>query len=547
VLSSLGAFLGGAGLFVLGMRMLTDGLKLAAGETLRRVLANATRTRMHGLVSGFLITALVQSSTTVTVAVLGFINAGMIKLGQVVTLIYGANVGSTVTAWLVALVGFKIDIAAMAMPLVGIGMGMALTTGRRAALGQALAGFGVFFIGIGVLTESFDALGKDLPMEAFAASGPWAIPAFLLVGFALTVLMQTSSAPLAIVLTAAAGGLLPFTNAAAAVIGANMGTTSTAVLAAIGGTANTKRAAAIHVAFNFITAGVALLLLPVLIALMDGLARVAGDGDVATELALFHSIFNVLGVVVLWPITTRLVQVVEARFGAAEADAATPRHLDRNVVATPALAMDALALELARTGTIARGMARGALSAEVAPVGNLDADKATIDSLVEAMGDFGAQVVAANQPAEVVEALPDALRVARYYTTVGELSVKISTLRPKLAPIADPALAARLAAFRALCVRLVNLSDPSAADYNADLAAQTLAQMEADYQALKATVLRMGAAGTLPVREMVAELDVLSMSRRLIEQTVKVATYLSNLLHLADRFRPAVEVPAEQG
>ncbi len=538
MLNSLGTFLGGIGLFLLGMRLLTDGLKLVAGDTLRRILANATRTRLRGLVSGFFITALVQSSTSVTVAVLGFINAGVMGLGQVVTVIYGSNVGSTVIGWLVALVGFKLDVAAVALPLVGVGMGLALTSGRRAALGQALAGFGVFFIGLGILTESFETIGQDLPMALFAASGPWALPAFIAIGFLLTVLMQSSSASLAIVLTAAAGGVLPFANAAAAVIGANVGTTSTAVLAAIGATPNAKRAAAIHVSFNLITGAIALLMFPLLIALVDASARVAGlEGGAATQLALFHTTFNLLGVAILWPFTPRLVRVIEARFRHAEADEARPRHLDRNVGATPALAVDALALELARTGIMARAMARGVLSAEAAPVAHLEEDKATIDSLVEAMAGFGAQVVAANQPPEVVEALPDALRVARYYATIGELSLKISRQHAVLAPVSDVSLASRLTAFRALCVRIVDLADPVATDYDAQRAEAALAEMESEYQALKASLLRMGAAGRLPVRDMVAELDTLSMIRRLIEQTVKASAYLVGLLRLADRFR----------
>lgn len=536
MLNALGAFLGGSGLFLLGMRLLTDGLKLAAGDALRRILANATRTRLRGLLSGIFITALVQSSTSVTVAVLGFINAGLVNLGQVVTVIYGSNVGSTMIGWLVAFIGFKVDVAAVSLPLVGVGMALALTSGRRAAIGQALTGFGVFFMGIGILVETFQTLGQELPMDLFSASGPSACLGFMAMGFLLTALMHSSSAALAIVLTASAGGVLPFENAAAAVIGANMGTTSTAVIASIGATANAKRAAAIHVVFNFSTALVAVLLFPVLIALVHVTSRVFGmSGGAPTELALFHSLFNLLGVVLLWPFTPRLVAALESRFK--EADAARPRYLDRNVVATPALAVDALALELARTGVMVRAMARSALSTETAPAAGLEEDKATIDGLVEAMGTFSAQVVTGNQPAEVAEALPTALRVARYYTNIAELSLKISALRPELAPVRDTALAEYLTAFHARCVRLVDLADSVDASYDVAAAAAALGEMETDYQVLKATLLRAGANGLMPVRDMVAELDVLSMTRRLIEQIMKSAAHLTELLRLAEPFR----------
>ena len=143
----IGSLLGGIGLFLLGMVLMTDGLKTAAGKTLRNILQSSTGTPMRGLLSGALITSLVQSSGAVTVAIIGFVNAGLMSLGQAVTVIYGTNIGTTMTSWLVAIIGFNVNIKAFALPAIGMGMMYRLIkgSGRQGAIGEALAGFGVFF------------------------------------------------------------------------------------------------------------------------------------------------------------------------------------------------------------------------------------------------------------------------------------------------------------------------------------------------------------------------------------------------------------------
>ena len=147
------SLLGGIGLFLLGMTMLTDGLKLAAGRALERILAAWTRTRLHGLATGVLLTALVQSSTAMTVAAIGFVNAGLLSFTSALWVVFGSNLGSSVTGWLVAWIGFKMKVDAFALPFIGLGMALKLTGEgtRRGGLGMALAGFGVLFLGIDLL------------------------------------------------------------------------------------------------------------------------------------------------------------------------------------------------------------------------------------------------------------------------------------------------------------------------------------------------------------------------------------------------------------
>lgn len=531
-LAVLTSLAGGVGLLLLGMRLLTDGLKLAAGHTLRNILARWTGTPARGLAAGALITAVVQSSSAATVATIGFVNAGLMSLKHAVLVIYGSNVGTTMTAWLVALVGFHVDVKAFALPAVGAGMVLRLIYGerRQGALGETLAGFGVFFIGIDILRTAFGGFGSGVPFEVMNAEGLAGLALFVGVGFALTLLMQSSSAALAITLAAAAGGALPLNLAAAAVIGANVGTTSTAALAVIGATPNAKRVAGAHVAFNLITGAVALLLLPLLLALLTWLRETLGlDTRPATLLALFHTLFNLLGVVLMWPITGGLVRFLERRFHVAEEDEARPRYLDRNVVGTPVLAMHALAMEQERIGSIARRMATSAISSEVGPGPRLAADKGVLDRLVQAAGEFSTLVQRSNLPPELDDVLPNTLRVSRYYTEMAELAEAVAQGQKDMPPVQDPTLSEDIAHFKGAAVKLLGAADTEREGFSMAGCGTQLAALKEEYQRLKSRLLRAGTVGQLPVRQMVDQLDVLSDIRRIAEQAEKAARYLDAL------------------
>ena len=263
---TIGMLAGGLGLFLLAVNMITDGLTLAAGHALRDMLGKWTRTLGRGIVSGISITAIVQSSSAVTVATIGFVNAGLLSLYQALGVVYGSYIGTTMTAWLVAIIGFQVKVDAFALPMIGIGMLLRLTGGdsRRAPVGMALAGFGLFFIGIDVLKEAFEGLAIAIDLQKLTLDGIAGVFLYAGIGFLMTVLTQSSSAAIAITLTAATGGIVGLYAAAAMVIGANVGTTSTAAFAVIGATSNAKRVAAAHIIFNVATGVVALMIMPVL-------------------------------------------------------------------------------------------------------------------------------------------------------------------------------------------------------------------------------------------------------------------------------------------
>jgi|TARA_R110002124_G_scaffold155710_1_gene322910 phosphate:Na+ symporter len=436
----IGGAIGGIGLFLLGMRLMTDGLKLAAGAMLRDVLTRWTRTRGRALWSGVLITGIVQSSSAVTVASIGFVNAGVLTLGQAMWVIFGSNVGTTMTGWIVALVGFDIKIEAFALPLLGIGMFLSLTgvSSRRGAFGEALAGFGVFFLGIATLKTTFAGLGQAVDLGAFVSGGILNDIMFVAIGIVMTTLVQSSSAVIAIALTAAAGGILTVEAGASLVIGANVGTTTTAALAVLGATSNARRVAVSHVVFNVLTGIVALLLLPVLLVIVDATEKTlaAGVGSTAA-LAVFHTVFNVLGVVLMWPLAPRLETWLAARFVTAEEDEARPRHLDDTGLALPALALDAIVLELGRVAAVAFGIARAAFLDPAASADRLRRRRGIIDALNDAIVAYVQKLSAANNAQAVAEALPHPIRALMHLSGIADLGLAVAGRRAEIAALPD--------------------------------------------------------------------------------------------------------------
>lgn len=532
-LSVVGALAGGIGLFLLGMRLMTDGLKFAAGTSLRNILASSTSTPLRGILSGLFLTGLVQSSSAVTVATIGFVNAGLMDLAQSVAVVYGSNIGTTMTGWLVSLIGFKLHIKAFALPAIGAGMLLRVTQRqeRQAAIGDVLVGFGLFFLGIDVLKSGFEGLENSIDFAAFAGTGIASLLLFVGVGFFLTLCMQSSSAAIALILTAVANGVLPFEDAAAVVIGANVGTTSTAALAVIGSTVLARRLASAHVFFNLVTGVVAFLLLPLIVSFLVYSEKLLGFGDdPVVRLALFHTVFNVLGVLILYPFTSRMVALLSLLWRSHDEDEARPRYLDNMVAATPILALHALEMELIRIGGIAQRMAKGALSAEVAPGKRLAGDKEIVEKLVMAVWDFTNRAQRQHLPAAMDSQLPIALRIAGYYNDVASLSIDLATglADAKKLPT-ESNLAAEIAQFKKNTVHLVGDSLQCDETVCQVPDRNKLEELKEDYRAMKANFLRAASHGQITVGTLASYLDIISRIRRIAEQAEKAGRYLAGL------------------
>ena len=519
--------MGGVGLFLLGMTLMTQGLKAAAGPALGRLLQASTRTAWRGLLSGVLVTALIQSSSAVTVATIGFINAGVLSFGQSLWVIFGANVGTTMTGWLVAAMGFKIHIESAALPLIGLGMALRLSgpRDRRGAMGEAMAGFGVLFLGLSLLQQAFADAPNSLNLAAWTGDGLASVAWMVLAGLVLTTLTQSSSAAMAIVLTLSQSGLVPLTDAAAAVIGTNIGTTVTALLAVIGATPNAKRAAVAHVLFNLLTAGVALLLLPVL---LHAVVAVQAWTDLTTSpaisLALFHTLFNLLGVLLMWPIADHIAHALQRRFRTREEDIAQTQYLDRNVATVPALAVAAMAQEIKRLGGLVIGSAAAQLIPQPRAGTPLQAPEA-VAQLSHAITHFASQASRNPMSQESVESMARLLQVLRYYDLCNELHGDIAMASRACGDIQHPLSREAVAALLSMSGELLMQLNPDTAPFAAMTGEQQQA-FELRYHRAKDALLHAGVQAHLDVQHMDQLLRSLSSLRRVIEHAAKAAATL---------------------
>ncbi len=306
---SIFALLGSLGLFLYGMKIMSEGLEKFAGERLRSILAWMTKNRFMGVLTGVLVTALIQSSSATTVMVVSFVNAGLMTLAEAIGVIMGANIGTTVTAWIITAIGFKVDIAAFAIPLLAVGMPLIFSkNGNRKNLGEFVFGFSLLFLGLEYLKVNAEGLHVDtivsnlvhyIPMGSYLG-----IILFVMLGVLITILVQSSSAAMAITLMLLAMDIpgFGFVEAAALALGQNIGTTVTAFMAAITANTQARRAAMAHLFFNVF--GV-LLVLPVFTYVCEGVAHITTDvlgrpaDDTTWQLSVFHTLFNLVNTCIL--------------------------------------------------------------------------------------------------------------------------------------------------------------------------------------------------------------------------------------------------------
>ena len=301
----------GAGIAILlfGMIMLEEGFKVFTKGPLQKFLKNATDKLYKSITAGALVTALIQSSSLVSVITISFISAGLISLSGGLGLIFGANIGTTATAWLVAGFGLKIKISALAMPMLIFGLIFSFKKNiTYKGIGNVLAGLGFFFLGIHYMKEGFDVFKDFIDLSQFAVSGILGALIYAVLGIIITTILQSSSATLALILTALAAGQIEYQNALALAIGANVGTTITAVLGSLSSNSSGKRLAVAHLIFNLSTGLITLLCISPLANLVNYLSEFLSfsETDYTLKLALFHTIFNVLGVLLMIPFISKL-------------------------------------------------------------------------------------------------------------------------------------------------------------------------------------------------------------------------------------------------
>src|SRR5579871_1690305 len=342
------SIVGGVGLFLLGMAVMTDGLKALAGTALKQVMERAAATPLLGTFWGALITLLVQSSSATTMTTIGLVSAGLLTFPQGLSLVFGANIGTTGTGWLVAMFGVRVSLTAAALPIVFVGALLKLVgRGRWAAAGSAIAGFALILVGLTTLQQGMSGLAEqlhpaDLPSVLGGAgvtwwSGVWGVLVLVAAGIVMTTVMQSSTAAIAVTLSALYAGAIGLDQAVALVIGQNIGTATSSAMAAVGASSTAKRLAAAYVAFKLIAAVVALALFPIVVRLM---LRASGSIDPVTLLAAYHTGYNVMGVAILLPLMGAFTRMIERIVP--ERGSVFTRGLDPASLASPAVAVEAV-------------------------------------------------------------------------------------------------------------------------------------------------------------------------------------------------------------
>jgi phosphate:Na+ symporter len=355
------------------------------------------------------------------------------------------------------------------------------------------------------------------------------------VGFVLTSLMQSSSASIALILTAVSGDVVTLDHAAAAVIGANVGSTTTGLLAVIGATPSAKRVAAAHVAFNIITGLGALLLLPVLLEFISWTQGLMGTWlTSASILALFHTMFNVLGVLVVWRLTPRLMRYLRRRFRTRAEDRGEPRFLDKAVAKTPAMALNAMLLELNRMGRMARELIISALESEQRPVPALREDAEAIQMLHGRVSEFAAHLRHEGLSNEGMDLLPDLFLLLQYYGSATGMLVETDSFLQHAKGQGGEELAKDLRDFIGRTGELVHLADPAREGFSSDVLDEAMSNYVVHYNEFKNCILRAGSQEKLAVAEMKAWLETASHIRHMVKHFSKAGKQMHGLLEQRD-------------
>jgi phosphate:Na+ symporter len=365
--------IGSLGMFIYGMKVMSEGLQQAAGSKLRNLLGSITSNRFKGVLTGFGITSIVQSSSVTTVMTVSFVNAGLMTLMQSAGVMMGANIGTTITGWLINLFGFKVSISAYALVFIAIGFPfMFFGKAKIKAWASAIIGFSLLFMGLSELKDAVPSLSEDSAIVQFFINYK-DIPIlstllFVLLGTLVTIVIQSSSAAMALTMTLVAGGVIPFEVAAAMILGENIGTTITAELASTVGNVHAKRSARIHSLFNVIGVTWAVITFPLLIGAITWFMNYFNFGDpinnpkeaANTGLAIFHTLFNALNVLLLIGFVPHLVRLatrtVKSRGAADEVF-----HLDyigTGIMATPELSLLEAKKEIAKFGELTSRMSK---------------------------------------------------------------------------------------------------------------------------------------------------------------------------------------------
>ncbi len=345
--------IGSLGLFLFGMKLMSEALQKLAGSKMRRILAAMTSNRLKGILTGFVVTTTIQSSSATTVMLVSFVNAGLLTLMGAIGVIMGANIGTTVTAWLISLLGFKVSISALSLPLIGLSFPLFFSKNyNRKSWGEFIIGFAILFLGLQFLKDSIPNINENPEFFSFLSQytdmGYLSIFLFVILGTVMTIVLQSSSATMALTLVLCFNGLIPFDMAAAMVLGENIGTTVTANIAAFIANVSAKRAARAHLVFNLFGVLWMLIVFKFFISGIDSLVlHIEGHSPMTNAavmpiaLSLFHTAFNIINTFVLVGFARQIANISIWMVKAKEDDEESFKlqYINSGLVGTPELAI----------------------------------------------------------------------------------------------------------------------------------------------------------------------------------------------------------------
>ncbi|UUX49555.1 Na/Pi symporter [Nisaea acidiphila] len=534
MLASAAVAIGGVGLFLIGMLILTDGLKSLIGDSQRRLLAAFTNSPVSGAATGALTTAVIQSSSATTVTAVGFVGAGLLSFPQALGIIFGANIGTTVTGWMVALIGFKLKLGAILLPVLLIAVLVKMFgRARTAQAGWALAGFCLIFIGLDTMQQGMQLFEGAVTPADFPSDTLLGRLQLVAIGAAITLVTQSSSAGVATAMVALGSGAITLPQAMAMVIGMDIATTFTAILATVGGSSAMRQTGAAHVVYNLLTGLMAFCLLTPFAAIAAHFADPAVVGSEQVALVAFHSAFNTLGVLLILPFTHRFARLILWLIPEDGADLA--RRLDRNLLPDTSAATDALAGTLGECSYRLFDLIEQAMTDPVRH--RSESDLAEIgDAIGKAeryAEDIQPRLDPASDPGRFVAAMHALDHLRRLFHRVGR-SGRIETIAR------DPALQQARRDFAAALKTFTDAQDPAAAEEIFDALRKSLRE---ERRRLRDDAARAAAARELSLDDAIGRLDGIRWLHRCAYHVWRIASHMSGAV--TTEGPPRIDSPAK--
>ncbi|WP_323795062.1 Na/Pi symporter [Nisaea sp.] len=520
MIASAAVAIGGIGLFLIGMLILTDGLKSLIGNSQRRVMAQLTNSPATGALTGALMTAVVQSSSATTVTAVGFVGAGLLTFTQALGIIFGANIGTTLTGWIVAVLGFKLQLGAIALPVLLVAVLVKFfSKGRTALAGWSLAGFCLIFIGLNTMQEGMELFGSVVTPDDFPSDTFFGRLQLVGIGIAITLLTQSSSAGIAAAMVALASGTINLPQAAAMIIGMNVATTFTAVLAATGGSTAMRQTGFAHMIYNVLTGILAFSLLTPFASIAAHFTDPAAPGSDQLALAAFHTTFNTLGVLLILPVTGLFARLILWLIPDDGTDLS--RRLDNRLLPDTAAATDALAGTLNECALILFDHLHGAIDRSHRRKSRLNL--ARIQDAISKSELYTADIQARRAPPAGIGRFTAAIHALDHLRRLCHRA----TQSQRIVTIAhDPALREVSAQFVTLLANITRSEDLKAAERDFDALRKGLREQR---HRIREDAAYNAAAGLLSVDDTINRLDSIRWLHRSAYHVWRIAHHLSDI------------------